>query len=198
VLSASCTSADLEFAPAASAPAVSNHRSPAADCTCGIYAWYTPAEARTFFTEVFGAMEASGLVLLGTQGFRAEQARITAVATRNRRLAAACADAGLPVYRRRRDLVAAHPPDDVSTLLGEAPRSRTRHPQSFAFVICLSIWLRAALLVVAAGILPLAAIVVSVVLSEVAVIALVLMYLRTTPTRAGGAVPRAGAPPPYP
>jgi hypothetical protein len=145
---------------------------------------------------VFGAVEASGLVLMGTRGFRAECARISAVATRNRRLAAACADAGIPVYRRRRDLVAAHPPDDVSTLVGAPPaRSRQRtHP--FALVICLSVWLRAALLMVATGFLPPAAIIGGVLASEALVIGLVVCYLRSN--HAGGPAPAASSHPPDP
>jgi hypothetical protein len=77
---------------------------------------------------VFGAIEASGRILMGARGFRAERARITAVVTRNRRVAAACARAGIAVYRRRRDLLRDHPPDDLSSLLGDRPRC---HPGSW-------------------------------------------------------------------
>jgi hypothetical protein len=71
---------------------------------------------------VFGAIEASGLILMGERGFRAERARITAVVTRNRRVTAACTRAGIAVYRRRRELLRDLPPDDPSSLLGERPR----------------------------------------------------------------------------
>src|SRR5262249_61774805 len=50
--------------------------------------------------------------------YRAERARISAVVTRNRRLAAACAAAGVTVYGRRHDLLRDYPPDDLSGLLG--------------------------------------------------------------------------------
>jgi len=196
-LSASCTVADIAFLPGLSVPAAEeDHRSPSPDCSCGIYAWYAAGDARTLSAEVFGAVEASGLVLMGTHGFRAERARISAIATRNRRLAAACADAGIPVYRRRRELLAEHPPEDVSSLLGEAPPAPSRHPHAFALVVCLSVWMRAALLVIAAGLFPLPAILATVFLSEVAIVAVVLMYLRTTPTPAGGASTGAAAPDP--
>jgi hypothetical protein len=73
---------------------------------------------------VFGAIEASGLVLMGEQGFRAERARIIAVVTRNRRVAGACSEAGIAVYRRRRHLVRDYPPEDVSSLLGDRHRDQ--------------------------------------------------------------------------
>ena len=68
-LSASCTS--VEFAPMnpSPPPSKSTHRAPARECHCGIYAWYAPADARTFSAEVFGVVQASGLVMLGTSGF---------------------------------------------------------------------------------------------------------------------------------
>jgi hypothetical protein len=180
-LSASCKSVEvMRGEPQAT------HRAPERECHCGIYAWYSPADARTFSAEVFGVVEASGVVMLGTRGFRAERARIAAVATRNRRVAAACGDAGIPVYRRRRDLITDHPPDDVSTLVGDEPPSPSRHPQAFALVICLSVWLRVAILIAAASLLPPAAIIASVVVSELAVLALVLRHLGQTPKLPSG------------
>jgi hypothetical protein len=77
---------------------------------------------------VFGAIQASGLILMGERGFRAERARITAVVTRNRRLAAACTQAGIAVYPRRRNLLRDYPPEDLSSLLGD--RSRC-HPAAW-------------------------------------------------------------------
>jgi hypothetical protein len=61
-----------------------------------------------------GAIQASGLILMGEPGFRAERARIAAVVTRNRRMAAACTQAGIAVYRRRRYLLRDYPPEDLS------------------------------------------------------------------------------------
>jgi len=97
------------------------HRSPAAGCLCGIYAWYAPRDTDILRARVFGVVEASGLILLGTRGFRAERARIAAVVTRNRRLQHACELAGIATYHRRRDLVRDFPPEDVSTLLVPEP-----------------------------------------------------------------------------
>jgi hypothetical protein len=73
---------------------------------------------------VFGAIEASGRVLMGERG-SVRKSRITAVVTRNRRVAAACTQAGIAVYRRRRDLLRDHPPDDLSALLGDRPHSHS-------------------------------------------------------------------------
>ena len=51
---------------------------------------------------------------MGERGFRAERARIAAVVTRNRRIAAACTWASIAVYRRRRYLLRDYPPEDLS------------------------------------------------------------------------------------
>jgi len=185
-LSASCTSAMFGPMGQTRPPVEPRHEAPDRDCHCGIYAWYSPADARTFSAEVFGVIRASGLVMLGTSGFRAEHAEITAVATRNRRLAQACNDAGVAVYRRRKDLIADHPPDDVVALVGDAAKPRDWHPRAFATVICFSVWLRAAILIAAAGLLPPAAIIASVVTSEAVILAIVLRQLGRTPKLSGG------------
>ena len=105
------------------------HTSPSIQCTCGIYAWYAPDDAGMLSARVFGVVQASGLVLMGDSGFRAQRARIVAVVTRNRRVASACTAAGIAVYRRRRELLEDYPRDDLTSLLGEqrSPR-RARLP----------------------------------------------------------------------
>jgi hypothetical protein len=65
------------------------HRSPAADCGCGIHAWHpTPASARRVLAsrrELAGVVEARGAVEVHEEGFRAERARPHAlVASRDR------------------------------------------------------------------------------------------------------------------
>src|SRR5438034_746733 len=116
-LDARCTPWDTEqHAPVSATTSRAAHRSPSRSCDRGIYAWYSPDDTAMLHARVVGAVEASGLVLVGDRGFRAEQARIIAVVTRNRRLAAACAAAGIRVYRRRRDLMRDYPPDDGSGL----------------------------------------------------------------------------------
>ena len=96
-----------------------DHRAPFAGCRCGIYAWYEPDDTGILHAGVFGTVEASGVILLGDRGFRAERARVIAIVTRNRRVGAACAQAGVAVYRHRRELLHDYPPDDVTTLLGD-------------------------------------------------------------------------------
>jgi hypothetical protein len=155
-------------------PPEPTHSAPSRDCNCGIYAWYSPADARSIAAEVFGVIQASGLVMLGTSGFRAERAQISAVATRNARVADACRDAGIAVYRRRRDLIADYPADDMSTLIGETAPSTNWHPRALGLVLCFSVWMRVAILIAAAGLLPPAAIIASLVVTEAAVLAFVL------------------------
>lgn len=65
--------------------------SPRAGCLCGIYAWYFPSEARRNHREgkyglkengpglVLGVIAASGTIVPGTVGFKAERATVKAV-----------------------------------------------------------------------------------------------------------------------
>ncbi len=105
-----------------------DHPAPRAGCNCGIYGWYAPEDTVMADAGVFGTIQASGLILMGELGFRAERARIAAVVTHNRRVAAACTRAGIAVYRRRRDLLRDYPPDDLSSLLGDEFRCRPASP----------------------------------------------------------------------
>ena len=105
-----------------------DHGAPQPGCNCGIYGWYGPDDTGMLDARIFGTIQASGLILMGEHGFRAERARITAVVTRNRRVAAACTQAGIAVYRRRRDLLGDYPPEDLSSLLGDQYRC---HPAAW-------------------------------------------------------------------
>jgi hypothetical protein len=119
MLSARCVPRDAG-SPSPGPPTLpADHPAPRAGCNCGIYGWYAPEDTVMVDASVFGTIQASGLILMGELGFRAETARITAVVTRNRRVAAACTQAGIAVYRRRRDLLRDYPPDDLSSLLGD-------------------------------------------------------------------------------
>lgn len=122
---ARCVPRDTAGSGPGSAALPDDHPAPRAGCNCGIYGWYAPDDAGILSASVFGVVQASGLILMGERGFRAERARITAVVTRNRRVAAACTRAGIAVYRRPRDLLRDHPPDDLSALLGDRPHSRS-------------------------------------------------------------------------
>lgn len=100
-----------------------NHAAPHATCSCGIYAWYRPGDLADD-GDVFGVIEATGRVLLGTSGFRAERARIVALCVPDdgdgiaTRLAARY---GVPAFTAPADLLDAFPPEDVTALLGREP-----------------------------------------------------------------------------
>lgn len=94
------------------------HDAPYQQCACGIYGWYRADDSRLIPGVVFGAVEASGRVLLGDYGFRAEHARVTGLVTTWRPLVEWCDAHDVRVFRSRRELVAALPPDDVTELLG--------------------------------------------------------------------------------
>lgn len=68
-------------------PFPSDHRIPDAKCLCGLYGWYNPQYALHEHTgDVVGVIEVSGRILMGTMGFRAERARIIAIALNDRRV----------------------------------------------------------------------------------------------------------------
>ena len=55
------------------------HAAPAADCLCGLYAWYLPGSATVSLGPVSAVVLARGRCVLGDRGFRAAAARIEAV-----------------------------------------------------------------------------------------------------------------------
>ena len=65
----------------------SPHTAPKATCSCGLHAWYDVADAHAHALtgEVTAVVRASGTVLLGDHGWRAENAEIVAVALPSRR-----------------------------------------------------------------------------------------------------------------
>jgi hypothetical protein len=133
---------------------------------------------------VFGVVEASGLILMGERGFRAERARIVAVVCRNRRVASACDEAGIAVYRRRRELLRDYPPEDLTSLIGTPERGATRSPLTpqpptgFDGVVFLAVWGRAALITAVLVALPMAPALVTAVLAQFAVLGLIAARLR--------------------
>jgi hypothetical protein len=115
------------------------HAAPANGCGCGIYGWYDPTDGRLVDADVFGAIEVDGRVVLATHGFRAEKARVVAIAIEPPRLdpllgryldmrggvsrgqlhalAQWCVGQGIQVFTSREELVEAFPPHDVSGLV---------------------------------------------------------------------------------
>lgn len=169
-------------------PSDGDHRAPAAGCRCGIYGWYDPTDTGMVSARVFGVMEASGLVLMGERGFRAERARIVAVVSRNRRLTAACERAGIAVYRRRRDLVRDFPPEDLSPLLGDrgdgqqrerrAAPPRVPPPTRFDRLVLAAAFGRMALVAAALMALPTAPAVVVAIMVHLALLGVIAVHLR--------------------
>jgi hypothetical protein len=184
-LTARCTPDDMANLTGAAATLPGDHAAPAAECHCGIYGWYDPADTGMLRARVFGVVEASGLVLMGERGFRAERAKIVAVVSRNRRLTAACEEAGIAVYRRRRDLVRACPPEDLSALLGNPGDQRNPLPPAglpplsgFDRLVLMAVCGRVALIAAALAVLPTGPAVVTAVLAHVALLSLVAARLR--------------------
>lgn len=98
------------------------HAAPGPDCGCGLYGWYHPRDARASSGFVLAVIRATGGVVLGEHGFRAQDAEVEAVVVphlgSDGRTAAALAQAypQARVYRSRRRMLQDHPPDDLHAL----------------------------------------------------------------------------------
>jgi hypothetical protein len=182
-LTARCKPSDTGT-PVPWSPTLDNdHDSPQASCTCGIYGWYAPTDTGMVSARVFGVVEASGLILMGERGFRAQTVKIAGVVTRNRRVTTACTRAGIPVYHRRRDLLRDYPPEDLSSLVGNVrgheppPAAPPQAPLLFDGVACLAVWGRAALVAAAVVLLPTAPALAVAVVAHMAAIGLIFARL---------------------
>lgn len=112
------------------------HDAPVATCSCGVHAWYHPADARadSGYGDVAAVIAARGRVILCEQGYRAQQARVEAVAlpfpiAAAQRARVARRYPGTAVYRSRRAMLRAHPVQDLSALdvhVAASPQSRAR------------------------------------------------------------------------
>lgn len=97
-------------------------------CTCGFYAMHHMNDFRDRFlcsltswstspAFIYGAIEGSGSVLVGTKGFRAEKARILGLVIGNSSIAKHLgARYKVPVFRSRRKMLREFPPIDTSPL----------------------------------------------------------------------------------
>ena len=89
---------------------------------CGLYGWYSPDRIDNvrdlqIRRSALGVIEAWGSVLMGDQGFRAERARIIALAfVPEGRAARICRRRGIAVYQSDEDLIAEWPPDRVDEI----------------------------------------------------------------------------------
>lgn len=101
-----------------------DHEAPAAECTCGLYAWYDPADRRIPLTgcsgPVFGVVQATGRVILGTHGFRAQRMEVLAVTSEDEATRTQLRRYGYPVHDSAEAMFAAYPPENVSGLVDHA------------------------------------------------------------------------------
>lgn len=99
-------------------PSPPSHEAPGAGCTCGIYGWYSPADTRIVSARIFGAIQASGRVILGTHGFRAERAEVLALASSGHdQVDRTLRTLGYQVMSDRGALLEQYPPQDMSSLI---------------------------------------------------------------------------------
>lgn len=96
------------------------HTPPATDCGCGLYAWYHPDDARadSGFGNVTAVIAGQGRVILGEHGFRAQAARVEAIAL-PRHVGIAVVAQHYPratIYRTRSEMLLEHPPHDLTAL----------------------------------------------------------------------------------
>lgn len=102
-------------------------RSPVKDCACGFYATYEPRAYRDHLPQIWdmyegkdhafvhGSIIATGRVILGSRGFRAEYAQIEALW--GLLTAGVARFYGVPWFRTHRAFVKHYPRHDVSALL---------------------------------------------------------------------------------
>jgi hypothetical protein len=122
------------------------HRPPVRTCTCGVYAMYRPGSATVALGGANAVVAARGRVVLGDRGFRAESARIEAVAVPAAlRLSPGAAGRarqrlarqypGTRVYRSTRTMLRDHPPHDVTALGVDPPPDRSRGYRAVAVAV---------------------------------------------------------------
>ncbi len=127
-----------------------DHRPPAADCKCGLYAWYLPGSATVSVGPASAVVAARGRCILGDRGFRAAEARIEAVAlpavvrwtpragSRARRMLAR-AYPHTRVYGSERQMLKDFPPQDMSALGIVPPRDRSREYRAAAIGLSVAV-----------------------------------------------------------
>ena len=123
-----------------------DHAAPAGECRCGLYAWYLPGSATVSMGPASAVVAARGRCILGDRGFRAESARIEAVALPatllwrprakarvHRMLARAYPQTR--VYHSTRRMLRDHPPHDVRGLGIQPPPDRSRGYRATAILL---------------------------------------------------------------
>jgi hypothetical protein len=109
-------------------PATETHSAPDINCGCGFWAYFGE-RAETGEGGVIGVIKASGLVLVGTKGFRAEKAEIVALRLKADTLYRDFIVRNYPdvaIYPTRKAMLAEWP---VSTNLAPVPPSPETDPE---------------------------------------------------------------------
>lgn len=125
------------------------HAAPVRGCTCGLYAMHRPGSATVSLGATNAVVAASGRVVLADRGFRAERARVEAVAlpatvrwsprtVTRARVALAAGYPDTTVYSSTRRMLRDHPPHDVSALGVRPPADRSRGYRSIAVMLWLA------------------------------------------------------------
>lgn len=101
---------------------------PQADCECGIYGWYTWEKAASPYAvwpTALGVIEASGRIIVGTEGFRAEKATVIAIVFNRVPSGSPISDLdilrsrypSIKIYGTHMGLLADYPEQDVTELI---------------------------------------------------------------------------------
>jgi hypothetical protein len=98
-----------------------DHEAPDPDCTCGFYATYQPSSngGHFFAYPVAGIIEASGRIILGTKGFRAQRTRIVALMNTAPYSRDAAEMYDVPLFGSSQEALEAFPPHDISEISPE-------------------------------------------------------------------------------
>jgi hypothetical protein len=92
---------------------------PNRDCTCGFYACYSFFNSNIPMADIFGSVKASGLVIIGSEGFRAQKVEVEALWSTNRDHRAVADRYGVPFYHRSAVPFIKYPSVDLRAILGE-------------------------------------------------------------------------------
>jgi hypothetical protein len=103
-------------------PYAGDHRAPFTGCSCGLYAYYRATTVPPSVDEVFGVVAVAGRVILATRGMKAERMTMLALVTED---AALGERYGVPIFRSRKALLSAYPPQEYRELVDVDPTDPT-------------------------------------------------------------------------
>jgi hypothetical protein len=101
---------------------------PSKDCTCGFYACYSFFNSNIPMADIFGSVKASGLVVIGTEGFRAEKVEVEALWSTNRRHQYIADRYGVPFYHRSAVPFIKYGPTDLRAIMNDEGKKSPSGP----------------------------------------------------------------------